>query len=156
MVLECKWIILPYGHQQTKLNYRIKHFLCTYFKWSLVTYLQYLHGPPVGGSSHLGIKCELNSLFIEKSLQLKFTYMNQFLTVCFSLSSAGLCWLSAGLLLRGNDSTWIATHSAPRRLRRQQQVWRRDALLYHTELIEPLKTPGPNRPSYPSPLTTPP
>lgn len=78
------------------------------------------------------------------------------LTICLSLSPTGLCWVWAGLLLQGNDSAWSATHSAPRRPRRQQQVWRRDSLPYHTELtLQPLKTSGPNRPPYPSPLTTP-
>ena len=79
-----------------------------------------------------------------------------FLTVCPFLSSTGLCWVSAGLLLQGNDSAWSATHSAPRRPRRQQQVWRRDTLPHHTELtLQPLKTPGPNRSPYPSPSNHP-
>lgn len=78
-------------------------------------------------------------------------------SVCLSFSSTGLCCVWAGLLLQRNDSTWSATHSAPRRPRRQQQVWSRDTLPYHTELtLQTLKTPGPNRQPYPSPLTIPP
>lgn len=65
-----------------------------------------------------------------------------------SVSSTGLCRVSAGLLSQGNDSAWSATHSAPRRLRRQQQVWRREVLPYDTELtFEPLKTSPTPRPS---------
>lgn len=74
------------------------------------------------------------------------------LPVSLSLSPTGLCCVWTDLLLQGNDSAWSAAHSAPCRPRRQQQVWCRDTLPYHTELtLQTLKTPGPNRPPYPSP-----